>query len=96
MQRSRLATTYRRRLKTMIEDGIVVVCGICDEPVVSKATGANRIAKGGKGSVTVDHIIPLSWGGEDELHNMQPAHGLCNQLKGNQIGFKITKGRKRV
>lgn len=33
------------------------------------------------GDVTIDHIRPLSKGGQDVVANMQPAHYDCNQLK---------------
>jgi len=31
----------------------------------------------------VDHVIPLSRGGEDKLDNVKPSHAKCNQQKGN-------------
>jgi len=34
-------------------------------------------------SASVDHIIPVSLGGPDELYNMQAAHLICNIMKGN-------------
>lgn len=33
----------------------------------------------------VDHIIPLSLGGEHSYANVQTAHPLCNQTKGNRM-----------
>jgi len=35
------------------------------------------------GNMTLDHIIPLSMGGEDEIVNLQAAHRECNQFKSN-------------
>jgi hypothetical protein len=32
----------------------------------------------------VDHVLPISKGGADELSNVRPAHGYCNQTKGAQ------------
>ena len=32
---------------------------------------------------TIDHITPLSKGGEDNANNMQIAHEKCNMKKGN-------------
>jgi 5-methylcytosine-specific restriction endonuclease McrA len=32
--------------------------------------------------MTIDHITPLSKGGRHEYANVQPAHGLCNHVKG--------------
>lgn len=40
--------------------------------------------------MTIDHIIPLSRGGANEYHNAQPAHSLCNHLKGNLLPDEIT------
>ncbi len=32
---------------------------------------------------TIDHVVPLSRGGKDRAANRQPAHNLCNRMKGN-------------
>ncbi len=71
----------------MIRDGVIVYCGICGEPVPAKATGSRRITKGGKGSITVDHITPKAWGGDDSIRNLQPAHQLCNQKKADKTDY---------
>ena len=34
---------------------------------------------------TIDHIIPRSKGGGDEIENLQLAHARCNKIKGNQL-----------
>jgi len=31
----------------------------------------------------IDHVIPLSKGGEDKLGNVKPSHAKCNQQKGS-------------
>lgn len=33
---------------------------------------------------TVDHVVPLSKGGDKYGHNRQPAHYLCNQIKADR------------
>jgi 5-methylcytosine-specific restriction endonuclease McrA len=54
------------------------VCGICHEPI-------NTFEE-----MVPDHIEPGSGKSEDES-NLQPAHGLCNQIKGSRRNFTITK-----
>lgn len=38
--------------------------------------------------VTIDHIIPLSKGGENALYNKQIAHSSCNVEKGDKVIVK--------
>lgn len=46
------------------------ICGLCLQPV--------KLAR-----TTIDHIIPISQGGLHEYANVQPAHSLCNYVKGD-------------
>lgn len=50
------------------------VCGICASPIPSVGEGWH-----------IDHILPLSLGGDDTLANLQAAHARCNLSKGNRI-----------
>ncbi len=45
------------------------ICYLCKKPFISKK------------DITIDHIIPFSKGGLDELENYGLAHDCCNQLK---------------
>lgn len=67
-----------------IRSGEVITCALCGEPIPKKATGRHTIKNGGKGALTVDHIIPLSKGGSSRVENLQPVHLLCNQIKGDK------------
>ena len=51
-------------------------CGLCRRKVDPAASGAMR--------PSIDHIVPLSLGGTDELANVQLAHLRCNVSKGNR------------
>jgi 5-methylcytosine-specific restriction endonuclease McrA len=44
------------------------ICAICEEKLKFR-------------DCTIDHIKPLSAGGEHSYANTQPAHGLCNHIK---------------
>ena len=49
------------------------LCGICGKQLPSFDRS------------TLDHIIPLSWGGTCDKSNLQLAHLKCNNLKGDKI-----------
>jgi hypothetical protein len=40
---------------------------------------------------TIDHVHPRAHGGPNALENKQIAHGKCNVLKSDKIGFTIKK-----
>lgn len=50
---------------------------------------------------TIDHVIPLSRGGTNELSNLRPACRECNMAKGNRLPTEMQepaeakKGKKR-
>jgi len=54
-------------------------CRICHKEIDMTVPRTSKMG------LTVDHIIPLSKGGQDTLDNMQPAHWICNVKKGNKI-----------
>lgn len=63
----------RRILKKLILRGTCVRCELCGKTIDNER------------DLTLDHIVPRSRGGSDWLHNMQPAHKHCNELKGNTV-----------
>lgn len=54
-------------------------CAICGESI---DIALPRTSKQG---ATIDHRIPLSKGGSDELDNLQLAHWICNNRKADKI-----------
>lgn len=59
------------------------VCPICGLPL-------------SKYKYTVDHKIPLSRGGTNELENLRAVHHECNRLKGNFLDNEMNKGAVSV
>lgn len=62
-------------------------CHICgkkidlDAPRRPKFTGDVSFHMG----LHLDHLVPLSRGGEDTIKNVRPAHAICNLQKGNRL-----------
>lgn len=55
-------------------------CYICGGPInmdASRVVGELDWEYG----LHIDHVVPKKLGGTDELHNLRPAHGLCNVKK---------------
>lgn len=53
------------------------ICGICSLKIDS--------------NFHVDHVIPLSRGGEHNLENLQLVHPICNLTKGRKLQDEITE-----
>ena len=57
----------------------VWVCGLCNTGIDKSLKTPHPL------SVCVDHILPWSKGGTDELSNLQLAHRKCNRLKSDDL-----------
>lgn len=53
-------------------------CGICDDPIDRDLRAPDPK------SASIDHIVPLSRGGDDTPANVQASHFGCNSAKGNR------------
>lgn len=58
------------RAQVLARDGLI--CRLCGHPVLYAST------------LAIDHIIPVSRGGDDSLDNLQVAHRSCNSRKGDR------------
>ncbi len=57
-------------------------CHICGEEIDLDAPRFQG-KPGWKRGLQIDHIVPISKGGNDSIDNVRPAHGFCNLSKGN-------------
>lgn len=60
-------------------------CAICRRVV---SLDVRSGPKGNRRGPSVDHVIPRSLGGRDDLANLRLTHWGCNQQRGNRGGFE--------
>ena len=56
-----------------------LMCGICNQEIVDNGRKYSQC------NWNIDHIVPVSKGGEDTLENTQLAHRECNHKKAHQL-----------
>lgn len=60
------------------------ICHICKKEIdlnLPRKCGENGWEMG----IHLDHVIPISKGGNDSLNNIRPSHAICNLKKGNRL-----------
>lgn len=72
---------WRRALLQYLVDRDGDRCGICNRKVDITLKSGTR---GSRRGPSVDHIVPRSLGGSDDLSNLRLAHWGCNQKRGNR------------
>ena len=71
----------RRKLRERLK-ALGLPCALCGKPIDYALPAGHPM------SFEVDEVVPVSLGGDElDWRNLQPAHRICNQRKGN--------GRKR-
>ena len=68
IRKSRRETLWRMSFKK--NDG-VVRCFVCGEQITKESYA------------TLEHILPVSKGGTDDMNNLALSHAKCNQKRGN-------------
>jgi 5-methylcytosine-specific restriction endonuclease McrA len=59
-------------------------CHICNHIIDLNASRSVGVA-GWELSLHIDHLIPISKGGQDRLENVRPSHAACNLKKSNLL-----------
>lgn len=59
------------------------LCAICLEPIMYGAHESIKSQKNSFYSWNIDHKIPISRGGTNQLSNLQAVHIRCNRFKKN-------------
>ena len=77
------AMFWRRELVAYLIDRDGDRCGICAKRVDPDIRSGPR---GSDMGPSIDHVIPRSRGGEDELENLRLTHWGCNRKRGNRGG----------
>lgn len=80
--RVRAACYWRQNLVDHLRERDGAKCALCgDRMNFTVTTGPRGESDDGP---TIDHIVPRSLGGTNELANLQLAHWRCNRAKGNR------------
>lgn len=77
-------TAQRNKDRARIRKGDPA-CGICGQPIDYTLPYLDP------GEFVVDHIVPLSRGGVDDITNKQAAHRSCNRAKGDKHHAPIVR-----
>lgn len=59
-------------------------CGICHETIFYGSHETVQNQRNSRGAWNLDHIIPISRGGSNQIKNLQAVHIFCNRSKGNR------------
>src|SRR5690625_2693919 len=63
------------------------LCWLCHQPIDL------RLSPRAPGGFSIDHVLPRSRGGTDDLDNLRPAHRRCNLSRGNRPAGRFRPAR---
>lgn len=65
-------------------------CWLCQRPISPTLPGTDPMG------LSLDHVLPRSRGGSDDVANLRPAHLSCNQGRRNRLASTVRRGHLRV
>jgi len=74
--------TSSRNFERCVEEVLKIygnVCYLCQKPIDLDAP--RRIYDGEGLGLQLDHVLPISKGGKEDIFNIRPTHSICNLLK---------------
>ena len=77
-----------RTLAWIKSEGICCLCGLWMPPP--------EVDLGESLRYTIEHLVPKSRGGDNDLDNLDGAHQYCNNFRGNTLLEDMPPGWKRV
>ena len=77
---------WKKARQTFVESADRSCCGLCGREIDYGLRWPDPM------SPTVDHIVPYSLGGSNEMDNLQWAHAFCNVSKGNRTVVEDREG----
>ena len=85
----RLSTKQLKQIFALMGDyNVYPTCKLCGKPIKINSQILMDKAQT-KTMFTWDHQYPRSLGGQSTLDNMQPAHKICNNKKGDRIIYHV-------
>lgn len=76
-----------RSMRSQAWDRCMGSCSLCDLPMVASPDA-------GPLAFTLEHIIPKSRGGTNDLENLSGSHQWCNNAKGDALMEELPKSFK--
>jgi 5-methylcytosine-specific restriction endonuclease McrA len=69
---------HKEATEAMLKGELGTVCSLCGEPLDF------TLARAHFNAATLDHVIPLSRGGTNDIDNLRAAHRSCNEQRGSR------------
>lgn len=66
------------------------ICFLCGQQMMPDTAYGQELA------YTIEHLLPRSRGGSNEMENLEGTHQWCNQFKGESLIDELPKGYRQI